>query len=157
MRWVWVWHADGMGSVVWESGSPRIGGDETLARTEITTMRQLSGCDCTRVDFHCSYCGLLVGLDGYHVMSAHDVGDRMVVMAESAPGPAPGCPSCGVVAASHGRRDYRLVDVPCFGRPAQLVWRKRTWRCPDRNDVVSGRGVHRARRRTRRAVIVVDN
>ncbi len=24
-----------------------------------------------------------------------------------------------------------LVDAPCFGRPVELVWRKRTWRCPD--------------------------
>jgi transposase len=23
----------------------------------------------------------------------------------------------------------RLVDVPCFGRPVRLIWRKRTWRC----------------------------
>ena len=25
----------------------------------------------------------------------------------------------------------RLVDVPCFGRPVELVWRKRTWRCAE--------------------------
>jgi len=24
-----------------------------------------------------------------------------------------------------------LVDVPCFGRPVELVWRKRTWRCQE--------------------------
>ncbi len=36
-----------------------------------------------------------------------------------------------MVAGSHGRRDVRLVDVPCFGRPVELVWRKRTWRCQE--------------------------
>jgi transposase len=25
-----------------------------------------------------------------------------------------------------------LVDVPCMGRPVELVWRKRTWRCAER-------------------------
>jgi transposase len=24
-----------------------------------------------------------------------------------------------------------LVDTPCFGRPVELVWRKRTWRCTE--------------------------
>jgi transposase len=32
------------------------------------------------------------------------------------------------VAYSHGRRDVRLVDLPCFGRPVTLIWRKRIWR-----------------------------
>lgn len=38
-----------------------------------------------------------------------------------------GCPVCGVVASSHGRRTVRLVDAPSFGRPIELRWRKRTW------------------------------
>jgi transposase len=42
-----------------------------------------------------------------------------------------GCASCGVVAHGHGRRTVRLVDVPCFGRPVELVWRKRTWCCAE--------------------------
>ncbi|NMR21374.1 ISL3 family transposase [Cellulomonas fimi] len=42
-----------------------------------------------------------------------------------------GCPTCGVIVGSHGRRDVHLVDVPCFGRPVELVWRKRTWRCEE--------------------------
>lgn len=55
-----------------------------------------------------------------------DTGLRVVV--ESGPA-AVGCRSCGVIAHSHGRREVRLVDAPCFGRPVELVWRKRTWRC----------------------------
>ncbi len=34
-----------------------------------------------------------------------------------------------VVAASHGRREAHLVDVPCFGGPVRVVWHKRTWSC----------------------------
>jgi len=32
---------------------------------------------------------------------------------------------------SHGRREVRLIDTPCFGRPVDLVWSKRTWRCAE--------------------------
>lgn len=42
-----------------------------------------------------------------------------------------GCLVCGVIAHSHGRRDVVLVGAPCFDRPVQLVWRKRTWRCEE--------------------------
>lgn len=42
-----------------------------------------------------------------------------------------GCRLCGVVMRSHGRREVRLIDTPCFGRPVELIWRKRTWRCTE--------------------------
>lgn len=42
-----------------------------------------------------------------------------------------GCPDCGVVAVGHGRRQVRLHDIPCFGRPVRLLWAKRLWRCTD--------------------------
>jgi transposase len=35
------------------------------------------------------------------------------------------------VCFSHGRRMVRLVDTPCFGRPVELWWRKRVWRCEE--------------------------
>ena len=31
-----------------------------------------------------------------------------------------------------GVREVELVDLPVFGRPARLVWRKQRWRCPNR-------------------------
>lgn len=52
----------------------------------------------------------------------------LVVTMESAP-TVMGCPTCGVVAESRGRRTTTLVDIPCFARPTRLRWRKRTWRC----------------------------
>ncbi|WP_373459477.1 transposase family protein [Nocardioides zeae] len=39
-----------------------------------------------------------------------------------------GCPDCGVVAIGHGGRVQVLRDLPCFGRPVRVRWRKRTWR-----------------------------
>lgn len=94
-------------------------------------MSEPTGC-AERCHFHDSYClncDLLVGLDGLHVVGVErDAGGGLMVTVESAR-QVMGCPTCGVVASSHGRRVVRLVDSPCFGRPVQLRWRKRTWEC----------------------------
>ena len=83
---------------------------------------------------YCERCDLLVGLDGFHVLDVDERdGERgpwLRVVLESPP-TMMGCPTCGVVAGSHGRSDVTLIDTPCFGRPVQLVWRKRTWRCAE--------------------------
>lgn len=79
---------------------------------------------------YCDRCDLLVGLAGFHVIEVTEDRGRLRVIVESTPAPM-GCPGCGVIAFSRGRRDVVLVDAPCFGRPVQLVWRKRTWRCAE--------------------------
>lgn len=79
---------------------------------------------------YCGNCDLLVGLDGFHVVEVVTEDERLVVTVESPPGMV-GCPKCGTVAVSHGRRVHELIDTPCFGRPVRLRWRKRTWSCPD--------------------------
>ncbi len=79
---------------------------------------------------YCDRCDLLVGLAGFHVIDVAEHGGVVRVVVETPPEQM-GCRSCGVIAHSHGRRDVRLIDVPCFGRPARLVWRKRTWRCAE--------------------------
>ena len=43
----------------------------------------------------------------------------------------PCCWGCGGPVWAHGSSRVRLVDLPAFGRPVRLVWRKRRWRCPD--------------------------
>ena len=43
----------------------------------------------------------------------------------------PRCGRCGTVARVKDRPVVELVDLPCFGRPARLVWHKRRWCCPD--------------------------
>ncbi len=77
---------------------------------------------------------MLVGLEGFHVIEVSEVTRkkrcRLRVVVES-PAEPMGCTSCGVIAYSHGRREVALVDVPCFGRPVEPVWRKRTWRCAE--------------------------
>ncbi len=77
---------------------------------------------------YCDNCDLLVGLDGLHVLDVVDAEEHLRVRVESPPGPM-GCPACGVVALSHGRREVELIDAPCFERPTRVVWWKRTWSC----------------------------
>ena len=43
---------------------------------------------------------------------------------------------CGTTAWDHGQRGVLLVDLPVFGCPARLAWRKRRWRCPNMSCVV---------------------
>jgi transposase len=80
---------------------------------------------------------LLVGLDGLHVVAVERGDDALTVTVESAERPG-GCPVCGVIAYSHGRRKVTLVDTPCFGRPVKVVWLKRTWRCADPDCAAKG-------------------
>jgi transposase len=40
-----------------------------------------------------------------------------------------GCDACGTRAESQDRVEVAVRDLPCFGRPARLVWWKRRWRC----------------------------
>ena len=84
---------------------------------------------CVRGETYCGRCDVLVGLPGLHVIKvvADQEGGGLTVTVESAP-EMTGCPICGVIAASHGRRTVVLVDAPCFGRPVRVLWRKRTWR-----------------------------
>ena len=85
-------------------------------------------------DLSCSRCDLLVGLDGLHVTVAEEVtGQRGPFLRVTVKSPArvKGCRVCGVVMRSHGRRDVHLIDTPCFSRPVELTWRKRTWRCAE--------------------------
>ena len=42
-----------------------------------------------------------------------------------------GCPTCGVRAQAKDRMRVDIRDLPCFGRPARLVWMKRRWQCQD--------------------------
>ena len=85
---------------------------------------------CPHDDAYCDNCDRLVGLPGVHVIGVDRRPAGLVVEVESPPAMM-GCPTCGVVARSHGRRTVTLVDIPCFGAPTRVRWRKRTWTCPE--------------------------
>lgn len=42
-----------------------------------------------------------------------------------------GCAACGTRAVGHGRRQFKVRDLPMAGRPVMLVSAKRTWRGPE--------------------------
>jgi transposase len=90
---------------------------------EPTSCCAASGCYCARVD-------ALFNLPGIHVIDVARREDQLVLTVETGPTLA-GCPTCGVVAESHGRRNRRLHDIPAFGAHVELVWRVRRWRCQE--------------------------
>lgn len=84
---------------------------------------------CASATDPCVRCDLLLGLDGVHVEHL-ERGPTCLTVTVSTPSPLMGCPACGVVAVGRGRRVRRLRDVP--GEvPVTVLWRQRTWRCPD--------------------------
>jgi transposase len=72
----------------------------------------------------------MLGVDGFHVTTARR-NTAMVVLTVETDQQTVGCPVCGVVARSRGRRELRLVDAPWGARRVVVVWRKRVWRCED--------------------------
>ena len=70
----------------------------------------------------------LLGLDGFRVLEVSETPDELVVTVETTVDFV-GCSSCGTRAESQDRARVPVRDLPCFGRPARLVWIKRRWRC----------------------------
>jgi transposase len=72
-------------------------------------------------------CALLVGLPDVTVIGVGDWPGWLRILVATVFDRA-SC--CGRPAHRHGVREVVLVDLPVFGRPARLVWRKQRWRCP---------------------------
>jgi len=76
-------------------------------------------------------CALLVGLPDVAVIGVEDrPGEPIRVHVETTV-EVEGCAGCGTRAWVKDRPSVELADLPAFGRPATLVWRKRRWRCPE--------------------------
>ena len=73
-------------------------------------------------------CELLVGLPDVTVLAVDDGVDWMTVVVEKR-GPRPACIGCGVPGWVKDRDEVLLVDLPVFGRPSRLLWRKHRWKC----------------------------
>ena len=75
-------------------------------------------------------CELLVGLPAVTVLEVleDEAGLRVKVQTRA---PRPACGVCGVGAVVKDRVEVAHADLPCFGRPTALVWRKIRWQCPD--------------------------
>jgi transposase len=78
-------------------------------------------------------CELLVGLPDVIVLGVVDRrGHPLEVHIEQA-GDRPACLGCGSRPLVKDRDVVELADLPCFGRPVRLMWRKVRWECPDPN------------------------
>jgi hypothetical protein len=76
-------------------------------------------------------CELLVGLPDVIVLAVDDVVDEPIVVHIEARLDRVWCPGCGARAVVKERPVVELVDLPCFGRPARLAWRKHRLCCPE--------------------------
>jgi transposase len=77
----------------------------------------------------CARADAMFDVAGLHVLDvAIDEQERLVLTVESDQVSA-ACPSCGVLASSHGRRVRVLHDAPCFARVTLVRWLVRIWRC----------------------------
>lgn len=70
----------------------------------------------------------MLGLAGFVVIAAVDVGDELEVMVRSGQRDD-FCRSCGARAVLHDRRPHWVRDLPAGGRPVRLCWVKNVWRC----------------------------
>jgi transposase len=73
---------------------------------------------------------VMLGLPGFRVLEAVEADAELVLTVETVEVPVtcPGCTGAGVV---HDRAPVDYRDLPAFGRPVRLLWRKRRYRCPD--------------------------
>jgi transposase len=71
-------------------------------------------------------CELLVGLPDVNVLGVEE-GDVFTVVIETRDRPT--CLGCGGRPRVKDRDPVSLVDLPVFGRPSRLLWRKHRWRC----------------------------
>ena len=77
-------------------------------------------------------CELLVGLGDVTILGVDDVDpDEPIRVHVETRRLRPGCERCETPAVVKDRPLVELVDLPVFGRPARLVWRKHRWACPD--------------------------
>ena len=74
-------------------------------------------------------CELIVGLGDVEVLGVDDAPGGPLALHIRTRG-RPVCGGCGGAVWSKGASAVGLVDLPAFGRPVRLVWRKWRWRCP---------------------------
>ena len=76
-------------------------------------------------------CELLVGLGEVELVGIDDAGEGPLEVVVRSRKARPACGACGGRVWSKGYRSVVLVDLPAFGRPVRLRWRKRRWTCPN--------------------------
>ena len=78
-------------------------------------------------------CELLVGLGEVDLVGVEELAGELLGVTIRSGGARPVCEGCGGSVWSKGDQLVRLVDLPAFGRPVRLRWRKRRWTCPNQD------------------------
>lgn len=94
-------------------------------------MTNATGCSDAPTTDPCVRCDTLLGIPDLRVEAVERTA-ALVTVTVSTPWRLMGCPTCGVVSPSRGRRRRELHDVPGIV-PVRVLWRQRVWRCPDRD------------------------
>jgi transposase len=81
-------------------------------------------------------CELLEALPAVNVIGVDDELGRVVMVHVEWRTEQPGCSACGMPAWMKDRPAVVQVDLPCFRRPARLVWHKHRLRCRDEDCAV---------------------
>jgi transposase len=74
-------------------------------------------------------CELLVGLPDVNVLGIDDESGHPLAIHVECRGVRPRCPSCSGAVVVKDRPVIQLIDLPAFGRPTRLMWRKHRWLC----------------------------
>jgi transposase len=71
----------------------------------------------------------LLGLEGFRITKAEVTETELILTIETrAVGPVK-CSRCEMPARAQGRYEVHYRDLPAFGVPTRLIWRRRRWHC----------------------------
>ena len=88
-------------------------------------------CCCSVSLDRCDRCDLLIGLKGFHLMSAIRTPDALMLDVESC-NQLVGCQGCGVITQGHGRVVVEVINAPWARVPVRIRWHKSRWICRER-------------------------
>ena len=83
---------------------------------------------------------LLVGLPDVNVLAVNDSAGQPLEISVETRSARPVCATCTGPATVKDRPVVSLVDLPAFGPPTRLLWRKFRWQCLNRTCGTGGPG-----------------
>jgi zinc-finger of transposase IS204/IS1001/IS1096/IS1165 len=73
----------------------------------------------------------VLGLRGFRIVGDESTPDELILTIETTGQTPPLCPRCGTKARALGRYPVHYRDLPAFGMPVRLIWKRRRWQCPN--------------------------
>ena len=73
----------------------------------------------------------VLGLSGFRILGDESTPDELILTIETSAERAVVCPQCASKARAVGRYAVHYRDLPAFGLPVRLIWKRRRWQCPN--------------------------